>query len=96
MCQARGLASKGESDAFDGLRVFELINDSEVFFLPGSDRAAPRKGWGAFDSSGLLNRATDSPFAPIAHRELGRQEGIGLHKLETDLRQNAIRGARGA
>ena len=42
-----------------GLRVFELINDSEVFFLPGSDRAAPR-GWGAFDSSGLLNRATDT------------------------------------
>lgn len=43
-----------------GLRVFELINDTEVFFLPGSDRAAPRKGWGAFDSSGLLNRATDT------------------------------------
>lgn len=43
-----------------GLRVFELINDTEVFFLPGSDRAAPRKGWGAFDSSGLLNRNTDT------------------------------------
>jgi hypothetical protein len=24
VCQARGLASKGESDAFDALRVFEL------------------------------------------------------------------------
>ena len=43
-----------------GLRVFELINDTEVFFLPGSDKAAPRKEWGAFDSSGLLNRATDT------------------------------------
>lgn len=43
-----------------GLRVFELINDTEVFFLPGSDKAAPRRGWGAFDSSGLLNRATDT------------------------------------
>lgn len=43
-----------------GLRVFELIDHREVFFLPGSDKAAPRKGWGAFDSSGLLNRATDT------------------------------------
>ena len=30
-----------------GLRVFELINHREVFFLPGSDKAAPRRGWGA-------------------------------------------------
>ncbi len=43
-----------------GLRVFELINHTEVFFLPGGDKAAPRKGWGAFDSSGLLNRLTDT------------------------------------
>ncbi len=43
-----------------GLRVFELINHREVFFLPGTDRDAPRRGWGAFDSSGLLNRATDT------------------------------------
>ena len=43
-----------------GLRVFELIDHREVFFLPGGDRAAPRREWGAFDSSGLLNRATDS------------------------------------
>ncbi len=43
-----------------GLRVFELIGHREVFFLPGGDREAPRRGWGAFDSSGLLNRATDT------------------------------------
>lgn len=43
-----------------GLRVFELIDDREVFFLPGGDKEAPRRGWGAFDSSGLLNRATDT------------------------------------
>jgi hypothetical protein len=43
-----------------GLRVFELINHTEVFFLPGSDKSAPRRGWGAFDSSGLLNRNTDT------------------------------------
>ncbi len=43
-----------------GLRVFELIHHREVFFLPGGDKAAPRRGWGAFDSSGLLNRDTDT------------------------------------
>lgn len=43
-----------------GLRVYELIGHKEVFFLPGADREAPRREWGAFDSSGLLNRATDT------------------------------------
>lgn len=43
-----------------GLRVYNLITHEEVFFLPGKDAASPRKGWGAFDSSGLLNRSTDS------------------------------------
>lgn len=43
-----------------GLRVYELIGHKEVFFLPGSDKEAPRRGWGAFDSSGLLNRNTDT------------------------------------
>jgi PQQ-like domain len=43
-----------------GLRVFNLISHQEVFFLSGNDAAAPRKGWGAFDSSGLLNRLTDT------------------------------------
>ncbi|MFT3710916.1 MAG: PQQ-binding-like beta-propeller repeat protein [Archangium sp.] len=43
-----------------GLRVYELINHKEVFFLPGSDKEAPRREWGAFDSSGLLNRNTDT------------------------------------
>lgn len=43
-----------------GLRVFDLISHEEVFFLPGNDKEAPRRGWGAFDSSGLLNRKTDT------------------------------------
>ncbi|MFL5359279.1 PQQ-binding-like beta-propeller repeat protein [Archangium sp.] len=43
-----------------GLRAYNLITHQEVFFLPGRDAESPRKGWGAFDSSGLLNRATDS------------------------------------
>ncbi|PZR18314.1 MAG: pyrrolo-quinoline quinone [Archangium gephyra] len=61
-----------------GLRVFELINHTEVFFLPGSDKAAPRRGWGAFDSSGLLNRATDTYV-------VGGENGLlYLIKLNTD------------
>lgn len=46
-----------------GLHVYELIGHTEVFLLPGRDKDAPR-GWGAFDSSGLLNRATDTYFQP--------------------------------
>jgi len=46
-----------------GLHVYELINHAEVFLLPGHDPDAPRD-WGAFDSSGLLNRKTDTYFAP--------------------------------
>jgi len=43
-----------------GLHVYELIDDSQVFFLPGNDASALRSWWGAFDSSGLLNRKTDT------------------------------------
>ena len=43
-----------------GLRVYNLITDKEVFFLAGRDSDAPRQSWGAFDSSGLLNRLTDT------------------------------------
>lgn len=42
-----------------GLRAYSLVSQREVFFLPGRDAAA-RRPWGAFDSSGLLNRDTDT------------------------------------
>jgi outer membrane protein assembly factor BamB len=42
-----------------GLRVYALTTMQEVFFLPGRDPLA-RRGWGAFDSSGLVNRDTDT------------------------------------
>jgi hypothetical protein len=61
-----------------GLRVYELIGHQEVFFLPGSDQEAPRREWGAFDSSGLLNRMTDTYV-------VGGENGlIYLLKLHTD------------
>ncbi|MBL8951672.1 MAG: PQQ-binding-like beta-propeller repeat protein [Myxococcaceae bacterium] len=43
-----------------GLYAYELIDDTQVFFLPGRDASALRSWWGAFDSSGLLNRKTDT------------------------------------
>lgn len=61
-----------------GLRVYELIGHREVFFLPGADKDAPRRDWGAFDSSGLLNRVTDTYV-------VGGENGlIYLLKLHTD------------
>lgn len=68
-----------------GLRVFELIEHKEVFFLPGGDRDAPRRGWGAFDSSGLLNRATDSYV-------VGGENGLlYLLRLHTDFDPLALK-----
>jgi len=43
-----------------GLRAYELIDNKEVFVIRGLDPDAPRREWGAFDSSGLFNRATDT------------------------------------
>jgi outer membrane protein assembly factor BamB len=42
-----------------GLRMYALTAMREVFFIPGRDPAA-RRPWGAFDSSGLVNRLTDT------------------------------------
>lgn len=42
------------------LRVFSLVNNKEIFVLPGRDELAPIPTWGAFDSSGVLNRLTDT------------------------------------
>jgi outer membrane protein assembly factor BamB len=42
-----------------GLRIYALTSMREVFFLPGRDPDA-RRPWGAFDSSGLVNRLTDT------------------------------------
>jgi outer membrane protein assembly factor BamB len=40
-------------------RIFDLINQKEIFSLPGSDPVAFRS-WGANDSSALVNRYTDT------------------------------------
>ncbi|MDR0592082.1 MAG: PQQ-like beta-propeller repeat protein [Bifidobacteriaceae bacterium] len=40
-------------------RIFDLIEGREVAGWPGQDPDSPRSGWGAFDSSALINAAAD-------------------------------------
>ena len=46
-------------------RIFDLIQNKEVSGWTGQDDPArPRKSWGAFDSSALVNSATDTLIEP--------------------------------
>ena len=45
-------------------RVFDLIQNKQVAGWSGTDPAAPRKDWGAFDSSALVNAASDTLIEP--------------------------------
>ena len=47
-----------------GFRMFDLIQNREVFRIDGLDGDAPRQDWGAFDSSALVNRQTDTLIEP--------------------------------
>ena len=43
-------------------RIFSLIDNSEIFSIPGKDPNISRT-WGAFDSSGLVHAETDTLFS---------------------------------
>ena len=43
-----------------GVHVYSLVTDKELFLLNGHDPRAPNTSWGAFDSSGLVNRDSDT------------------------------------
>ena len=45
-------------------RMFDLINNTEIGGIEGLDGDAPRDEWGAFDSSALVNRQTDTLIEP--------------------------------
>ncbi|MFZ0530884.1 MAG: PQQ-binding-like beta-propeller repeat protein [Propionicimonas sp.] len=45
-------------------RIFDLIQNKQVAGWDGKDPAAPRQGWGAFDSSALVNAASDTLIEP--------------------------------
>ncbi|HZK28090.1 MAG TPA: PQQ-binding-like beta-propeller repeat protein [Thermoclostridium sp.] len=42
-------------------RIFNLIDQTEIFSIPGKDPNAPRS-WSAFDSTGLVDAETDTLF----------------------------------
>ncbi|WP_052462721.1 outer membrane protein assembly factor BamB family protein [Nigerium massiliense] len=45
-------------------RFFDLIQNKEVWGIPGLDASSLRHEWGAFDSSALVNRQTDTLIEP--------------------------------
>lgn len=45
-------------------RIFDLIQNKQVAGWDGHDAGAPRQEWGAFDSSALVNAASDTLFEP--------------------------------
>lgn len=69
-----GLNQNGDKTGTWRYRIFDLIQNKEVSGWDGSDPVAPRRGcspvpacspdWGAFDSSSLVNAATDTLIEP--------------------------------
>ncbi|MDR1833364.1 MAG: PQQ-binding-like beta-propeller repeat protein [Propionibacteriaceae bacterium] len=67
----QGLNDMDDDEATDDCpfryRIFDLIQNKEVSGWEGTDPAAPRlepEGWGAFDSSALVNAASDTLIEP--------------------------------
>lgn len=57
--------NKDTADCPFRYRIFDLIKDEEVAGWSGDDDPArPRKEWGAFDSSALVNAASDTLIEP--------------------------------
>lgn len=73
--------NNGKKGAFR-YRIFNLINQKEIFSLPGNDPVAFRS-WGANDSSALLNRYTDTLI------NCGENGLIYKVKLNTDFNKGA-------
>ena len=65
-------------------RVFDLIRNREVWGLSGLDPDAPRHDWGAFDSSTLVNRQTDTLIEPA-------ENGL-IYKVKLNTRFDASAG----
>nr|NLI51599.1 PQQ-binding-like beta-propeller repeat protein [Propionibacterium sp.] len=60
----QGLNDRNGTVGYWRYRMFDLIQNKEIFFLSGLDEGAPRAEWGAFDSSALINRQTDTLIEP--------------------------------
>lgn len=60
-----------------GYRIFSLIDSSLLHEIRGYDTFAPRPGWGAFDSSGIMDIKNDTYY------ECGENGVIYIVKLNT-------------
>ncbi len=67
-------------------RVFDLIQNKEVWHISGLDAAAPRHDWGAFDSSALINARTDTLIQPA-------ENGL-IYKVKLNASYDAARPRR--
>lgn len=59
-----GLDKNGEAEGDWRYRILDLIQNKEVSGWTGKDAGAPRRDWGAFDSSALVNGASDTLVEP--------------------------------
>ncbi len=65
-------------------RIYNLIDQSEIFTFLGKDSLSHRGTWGAFDSSGLLSQETDTLI------QVG-ENGI-IYKIKLNTNFNALSG----
>jgi outer membrane protein assembly factor BamB len=59
----QGIDEKGGKRVPIGYRIFSLIDGKMLYFIDGFDKLAYRK-WGAFDSTPLIDRKTDTMIEP--------------------------------
>lgn len=55
-----GLNTNGVSKTTYKYRIYNLLDQSEIFSFPGTDPDAHKINWGALDSSAVLNTQTDT------------------------------------
>jgi len=60
----QGLNDRNGTVGYWHYRMFDLIQNKEVAFINGLDAGSLRPEWGAFDSSALINRQTDTLIEP--------------------------------
>ncbi len=60
----QGLNDRNGTIGYWRYRMFDLIQNKEVYGIPGIDQGSLREEWGAFDSSALVNRQTDTLIEP--------------------------------
>jgi len=60
----QGLNDRNGTIGYWHYRMFDLIQNKEVSFIDGLDPGSLRPEWGAFDSSALVNRASDTLIEP--------------------------------